>query len=147
RMLAYADYVKGFGVSWLTRTMGVIPVKPSEGPKSIMRSLQEARRSVQEGNLVCIFAEGALTRTGQLQPFQRGLLKIVEGTGAPVIPVFLDGLWGSIFSFFQGKYFWKWPRKWRYPVGILFGPPIHDPDDVHEVRAAVQELGVEAMEM
>lgn len=147
RMLAYADYVKGPGVGWLTRTMGVIPVKASEGPKAIVRSLATAKEAIQNGELVCIFAEGALTRTGQLQPFQRGLLKIVEGTAAPVIPVYLDGLWGSIFSYFQGKYFWKWPRKLRYPVGILFGPAIHDADDVHEVRAAVQDLGVEAMEM
>lgn len=146
RMLAYADYIKGFGVRWLTRTMGVIPVNPGEGPKSIIRSLETARQAIRNGELVCIFAEGSLTRTGQLQPFQRGLLKIVAGTGAPVIPVYLDGLWGSIFSYFQGRYFWKWPRKWLYPVGILFGSPIRDPDDVHEVRAAVQELGVEAME-
>ncbi|MBI3866149.1 MAG: MFS transporter, partial [Planctomycetia bacterium] len=146
RMLAYADYVRGRGIEWFTHLMGVIPVKPSEGPKSIVRSLNTARECVQKGDLVCIFAEGSLTRTGQLQPFQRGLMKIVEGTGAPVIPVYLDGLWGSIFSFFQGKYFWKMPRRWPYPVGILFGAPIRDPDDVHEVRQAVQELGVEAME-
>jgi acyl-[acyl-carrier-protein]-phospholipid O-acyltransferase/long-chain-fatty-acid--[acyl-carrier-protein] ligase len=146
RMLAYADYVSGWGVNWLTRTFGVIPVNPNEGPKSIVRSLVTARECVQNGELVCIFAEGSLTRTGQLQPFQRGLMKIVEGTGAPVIPVYLDGLWGSIFSYFQGKYFWKLPRRWPYPVGILFGTPIRDPDNVYEVRQAVQELGVEAME-
>jgi acyl-[acyl-carrier-protein]-phospholipid O-acyltransferase/long-chain-fatty-acid--[acyl-carrier-protein] ligase len=146
RMLAYAEYIKGFGVRWLTRTMGVIPVNPGEGPKSIIRSLETARQAIQNGELVCIFAEGSLTRTGQLQPFQRGLLKIVAGTGAPVIPVYLDGLWGSIFSYFQGRYFWKWPRKWWYPVGILFGSPIRDPDDVHEVQSAVQQLGVDAME-
>jgi acyl-[acyl-carrier-protein]-phospholipid O-acyltransferase/long-chain-fatty-acid--[acyl-carrier-protein] ligase len=146
RMLAWADYVRGGLVGWLTNLMGVIPVKPSEGPKSIVKSLATARQCILDGELVCIFAEGSLTRTGQLQPFQRGLLKIVEGTGAPVIPVYLDGLWGSIFSFFRGRFFWKKPRKWPYPVGILFGPAIHDPDNVHEVRQAVQDLGVEAME-
>ena len=146
RMLAYADYVRGWGVEWLTKTMGVIPVKPSEGPKSIVRSLALARQCIQDGELVCIFAEGALTRTGQLQPFQRGLMKIVEGTGAPVVPVYLDGLWGSIFSFFHGKYFWKLPLRWPYPVGILFGTPLRDPDNVYEVRRAVQNLGVEATE-
>jgi acyl-[acyl-carrier-protein]-phospholipid O-acyltransferase/long-chain-fatty-acid--[acyl-carrier-protein] ligase len=146
RMLAYADYVSGGTVGWFTKLMGVIPIKASEGPKSLLRSLATARQCVQNGELVCIFAEGELTRTGQLQPFQRGLMKIVEGTGAPVIPVYLDGLWGSIFSFFHGKYFWKLPRQWPYPVAILFGRPLRDPDDVHEVRQAVQDLGVDAME-
>jgi acyl-[acyl-carrier-protein]-phospholipid O-acyltransferase/long-chain-fatty-acid--[acyl-carrier-protein] ligase len=146
RMLAYADYVRGWGVERLTKIMGVIPVNPNEGPKSIVRSLETARQCIRDGELVCIFAEGHLTRTGQLQPFQRGLMKIVEGTGAPVIPVYLDGLWGSIFSFFRGKYFWKLPLRWPYPVGILFGPPLRDPDNVYEVRQAVQNLGVEATE-
>src|SRR5258707_14963358 len=146
RMLAYADYIRGWWIEWLTRTMGVIPVNPSEGPKSIVRSLAKARECIQKGELVCIFAEGALTLTGQLQPFQRGLMKIVEGTSAPVIPVYLDGLWGSIFSFFRGKYFWKLPLRWPYPVGILFGKPLRNPDNVYEVRQAVQNLGVEAME-
>ena len=146
RMLAYADYVRGWGVERLTKIMGVIPVNANEGPKSIVRSLETARECIRDGELVCIFAEGSLTRTGQLQPFQRGLMKIVEGTGAPVIPVYLDGLWGSIFSFFRGKFFWKLPLRWPYPVGILFGPPLRDPDNVYEVRQAVQNLGVEATE-
>lgn len=146
RMLAYADYVEGFGIGWLMKHMGVIPVKASEGPKSIVRSLEAARNALKNGEVVCIFAEGSMTRTGQLQPFQRGLMKIVSGTEAPVIPVYLDGLWGSIFSYFHGKYFWKWPRTLRYPVGILFGEPLRDPDDVHEVHWAVQRLGVEAMQ-
>jgi acyl-[acyl-carrier-protein]-phospholipid O-acyltransferase/long-chain-fatty-acid--[acyl-carrier-protein] ligase len=146
RMLAYSDYVKGFGIGWLTRTMGVIPIKASEGPKALLRSLAAAKEAIQAGDLVCIFAEGQLTRTGQLQAFQRGLLRIVEGTGAPVIPVYLDGLWGSIFSYHGGRYFWKWPRKWPYPVSILFGQPLPEPDDVNLVRRAVEGLGVEAVD-
>lgn len=146
RMMAYADYVRNPGLNRLARIMGVIPVKSSEGPKAVLRSLQTARQALVDGDVVCIFAEGSLTRTGQLQPFQRGLLKIVEGTGAPVVPVYLDGLWGSIFSFRDGKFFWKWPRRWRYRVGILFGAPLPEPDNVHLVRQAVEQLGVEAVE-
>jgi len=146
RMLAYADYVKGFGVRWLARVMGVIPIRESDGPKALLRSLQTARQAILDGELVCIFAEGSLTRTGQLQPFQRGFLKIVEGTGAPVIPVYLDNLWGSIFSYSAGRFFWKLPRRWRYPVSILFGTPRPEPVTVHQIRQAVQDLGVDAME-
>lgn len=146
RMMAYADYVRNPGLSLLARIMRVIPVKSSEGPKAVLRSLQTARQALLDGDVVCIFAEGALTRTGQLQPFQRGLLKVVEGTGAPVVPVYLEGLWGSIFSFRDGKFFWKWPRRWRYRVGILFGTPLPEPDNVHLVRQAVEQLGVEAVE-
>lgn len=147
RMVAYSDYVRGPVIGWLTRTFGVIPIKPEEGPKSILRSLQRARAAVESGELVCIFAEGSITRTGEMQPFQRGLMHIVKGGKSPVIPVYLHQLWGSIFSYSEGKAFWKLPRKWPYPVTILFGEPIQAPEDVADVESAVHQLEAEAIEL
>ncbi len=146
RMIAYADYVDVPGpVGWLARTFGTIPIKSEDGPKALIQSLNTAKEAIKNGELVCIFAEGALTRTGQLQQFNRGMMRIVAGTGAPVIPCYLDQLWGSIFSYHGGKFFWKWPKHWPYPIGIVFGPPLADPDSVVEVRQAVEQLGVEAV--
>ena len=88
-----------------------------------MQSLNTAREALIAGELVCIFAEGQITRNGQLQKFERGLVKILKGTDAPVIPVYLDELWGSIFSYDGGKFLWKKPRHWPYPVSISFGAP------------------------
>ncbi len=146
RMLAYADYVSGWWIRRIATLFGVIPIKSTDGPKGLLRSLSTAREAIENGELVCIFAEGQITRTGQLQPFQRGMLRIVQGTGAPVIPVYLDGLWGSIFSYSEGRFFWKWPRRWPYPVSISFGKPLADPDNVNQVREAVQQLGVESVD-
>jgi acyl-[acyl-carrier-protein]-phospholipid O-acyltransferase / long-chain-fatty-acid--[acyl-carrier-protein] ligase len=146
RMLAWSDYVTGWWINWLARMWGVIPIRNTDGPKALVHSLHVAREALEQGELVCIFAEGGITRTGQLQPFQRGLLRIVEGTGCPVVPVYLDELWGSIFSFSGGRFFWKLPRRLPYPVSIVFGKPLADPDDVDQVRQAVQNLGVESVE-
>lgn len=146
RMLANADVVGSRPLRWLAKVFRVIPVKASDGPKGILRALEEARQSVLAGELVCIFAEGKITRTGQLQPFQRGLLRIVRGTGAPVVPVYLDGLWGSIFSYRGGRLLWKRPRQWPFPVSIVFGKPLTEPDSVEEVRRPVEALGVGAVE-
>jgi acyl-[acyl-carrier-protein]-phospholipid O-acyltransferase/long-chain-fatty-acid--[acyl-carrier-protein] ligase len=146
RMIAWSDYVSGWWINWLTRMWGVIPIRSTDGPKALLRSLDAAKEALLEGDLVCIFAEGGITRTGQLQPFQRGLLRIVDGTGCPVIPVYLDELWGSIFSYSGGRFFWKMPRHWPYPISILFGKPLDDPDNIDQVRQAVQTLGVEAVE-
>jgi acyl-[acyl-carrier-protein]-phospholipid O-acyltransferase/long-chain-fatty-acid--[acyl-carrier-protein] ligase len=147
RMVAYSDYVDVPGFAgWLCRTFGTIPIKSDGGPKALLRSLKTAREAAINGDLVCVFAEGGITRTGQLQPFQKGIMRIAEGTGVPVIPTYLDQLWGSVFSFHGGKFFWKKPHCWPYPITVMFGDPLPDPDDVEQVRRAVEDLGVEAVE-
>lgn len=146
RMLVYADYVQGPWIGWLARLYGIIPIRSGDGPRALMQSLNTAREALQEGELVCIFAEGQITRNGQLQKFERGLVKILKGTDAPVIPVYLDELWGSIFSHERGKLFWKKPNHWPYPVSISFGEPIHGVNDVDVVRHAVLDLGAKSME-
>ena len=145
RFLVYADYAESPFLRRLTRILGVIPIKATSGPKALLRSLQTAREAIQNGEVVCIFAEGSVTRTGEMQKFQPGLLRIVKGTGAPVVPIYLHGLWGSIFSHEGGRIFWKWPRKWPYPVSIHFGKPLSEPDDVRDVQYAVEELGEQAV--
>jgi acyl-[acyl-carrier-protein]-phospholipid O-acyltransferase/long-chain-fatty-acid--[acyl-carrier-protein] ligase len=93
---------------------------------------------------VCIFAEGQITRTGQLLPFRRGLERIMKGVDVPIIPVNLDGVWGSIFSFERGRFLWKMPRRMPYPVTVSFGKPMASTSTAIEIRAAVQELNAEA---
>jgi acyl-[acyl-carrier-protein]-phospholipid O-acyltransferase/long-chain-fatty-acid--[acyl-carrier-protein] ligase len=143
RMIVYADYIEGWWIRGLARLMGAIPIKP--GGRSTVEALRTARKALQNGELVCIFPEGGLTRTGQLMAFRPGYLRIIEKTDAPVIPVYLDGLFGSIFSYYGGKVFWKWPRRWPYRVSIVFGHPVADRDDTFRLRRAVQDLGVTAV--
>ncbi len=146
RFVAYADLVENPKLNWLARIFQVIPIKSDGGPKALIQSLRIARQAVEDGHLVCIFPEGGLTRTGQTQPFRPGFLRIVEGTGAPVIPVYLHGLWGSVFSYRGGKFFWKMPRQWPYPVTLVFGKPITQPKSVDQVSTAVRELSAAAVE-
>src|SRR5262249_21925065 len=99
RMIAWAPNIEQR--PWIKRLadlFGAIPIDPLK-PKKIIAAFRAARDAIAAGDLVCIFPEGGLTRTGQVQTFKPGLMKILEGTSAPVIPVYLDGLWGSIFSF------------------------------------------------
>ena len=147
RFIIYSDFTEMPFLRTLGRIMRVIPINNTAGPKELVRSLRTAKQAIQDGELVCIFAEGQLTRTGQIQPFQRGMMKIVQGTNAPIIPAYIHGLWGSIFSHRGGKLFWKWPNKIPRPVTIHFGPPIEHATDAGEVRREVEKLGAEAVEM
>ena len=145
RFIIYADFVYNPKLNWLAKIFDVIPIKADSGPKTLIQSLRTATEALKNGQLVCIFPEGGLTRSGQIQPFQAGMLRILKGTDAPIIPINLHGLWGSVFSFRGGKFFWKWPQKWRYPVSIVVGEPIH-PQSVYEVQNRVQQLGALAVE-
>jgi len=142
RMIAWADNLAHPWIAWFTRAMGVIPIGSRR--KAVVRSIRAARRALRNGELIGIFPEGGISRTGQLQKFQPGFLSILKGTPAPVVPVYLDGLWGSIFSFAGGRFFWKWPRQVPYPVSVFFGRPIYNVTDASQARQAVQELAMTA---
>jgi acyl-[acyl-carrier-protein]-phospholipid O-acyltransferase / long-chain-fatty-acid--[acyl-carrier-protein] ligase len=126
------------------RMMGVIPVSSRQGPRALIHSLREASSVIQKGEVVCIFAEGQITRTGQLLPFRRGFERIMRNVEAPIIPVCLDRVWGSIFSFQKGRFFWKMPRVSFQPVTVAFGDPISGQSTAEAVRQAVQELASDA---
>jgi acyl-[acyl-carrier-protein]-phospholipid O-acyltransferase/long-chain-fatty-acid--[acyl-carrier-protein] ligase len=123
-----------------------IPISSEQHPREMIRSLQVASQALRNDEIVCIFAEGQITRTGQLLPFRRGLERIMKGVDVPIIPVNLDGVWGSIFSFERGRFLWKVPRRSPYRVTVSFGKPMPPTSTAIEVRAAVQELHAEAFE-
>ena len=88
-----------------------IPISSEQRPREMLQSLANASDAIKNGEVVCIFAEGQITRIGQMMPFRRGFERIMKDVDAPIIPVALDGVWGSIFSFERGRFLWKWPRS------------------------------------
>ncbi|MGH7798408.1 MAG: acyl-[ACP]--phospholipid O-acyltransferase [Candidatus Binatia bacterium] len=143
RFMLHREFYDLKGMTWFFRLMHAIPVSATNR-REIVQSLKHARNELDKGHVVCIFAEGSISRTGRVLPFKRGFEKIVEGTNISIIPVHLDQLWGSIFSFKDGRFFWKWPKQLSYPVTVSFGPPLPADSPVHAVRNAVLELESEA---
>ncbi|MCK5707506.1 MAG: MFS transporter [Candidatus Aureabacteria bacterium] len=129
------------------KMMKAIPVSLNDSPKTIIKSLQVAKKAVMEGNLVCIFAEGELTRTGNMLPFSRGFEYIMKDIDAPIIPVYLDRIWGSIFSVEREKIVWTIPKVLPIPVTIIFGQPMPASSKTYQVRIAVQELSTDAFKI
>jgi len=113
----------------------------SASPKSIGRAFKTSREGLLAGDVIGIFPEGTLTRTGQLQAFKPGLTRIVKGTDAQIVPVYLHGMWGSIFSFSGGKFFWKWPQWPRRQLTLTIGKPVGTDTPVDLLQSQVLALG------
>jgi acyl-[acyl-carrier-protein]-phospholipid O-acyltransferase/long-chain-fatty-acid--[acyl-carrier-protein] ligase len=145
RFLIYRPIYEHKALHWLLRHMQAIPVQGGSA-KEVVTSLACAQEELRQGHVVCIFAEGAISRTGNLLPFKRGFERISKGLDVPVIPVHLDRVWGSIFSFKDGRFFWKWPQRLPYPVTVSFGAPLPSTVTAQEVRQHIAALGSAAVE-
>jgi 1-acyl-sn-glycerol-3-phosphate acyltransferase len=113
-------------LGWFFRAVKAIPIAPQkEDPQAYERAFERARAVLNEGDLLCLFPEGAITRDGQLAPFKPGILKILETHPVPVIPAALHNLWGSYFSRIDGAAMSKPLRRGLFNrVGLVVGPAI-----------------------
>jgi 1-acyl-sn-glycerol-3-phosphate acyltransferase len=145
--LVNADFFRLPVIGFLARRGGLIPV-PFSGPRAQRAAIEAARAALDSGVVLAIFPEAQLSRNGLTGPFYRGLEVILAGRDhVPVVPVFLDNLWGSLFSFSEGRFLKKWPQGLRRTVNIAFGPPLPPPVTAFAVRQAILEAGVRAAEL
>ncbi len=147
RFVVDAEYVNHPLFKPFMEVLHVIPISSSLGPRVILKALRQAGDALDAGDLVCIFPEGQITRTGNLLPFRRGFERIVKGRDVPIVPVHLDRVWGSIFSFVGGRFLTKWPERIPYPVTVSFGSPVPSTTPAHELRRLVLGLGEAAWEL
>ena len=115
----------------LLRAVSCIPITGRKAKDG----MREAAARIRAGEIVCMFPEGELTRTGSLLRLRRGYEIIARQAEAPVVPVWLGHLWGSIFSFERGRFFTKLPKAVPYRVTVAFGEPLQADDaDIATVR-------------
>lgn len=149
RMLMSRAYYEE--ASWLVQKIAdlaqVILIHSGDNPKKLLKSLKTAREALDEGYLVCIFAEGALTRTGMMRPFKPGFERIVKGTDYPIIPGYIGGVWGSLTSYYKGKPKLSILSEPRYPVSIHFGDALASTSSAFDVQQAVNALSSDSFDL
>ncbi|HZZ11998.1 MAG TPA: MFS transporter [Paraburkholderia sp.] len=127
---------------WVFRHAKAIPIAPAhQDPQMLARAYERCAQALAEGDLVCIFPEGKLTRTGEMNPFRHGVSEIVRRTPAPVIPMALRGLWGSVFSRGNDAH---WPRPIRKGVMSRLTLAVGEPmDPAQATPEALQRIVTE----
>ena len=142
RFLSWEGFESHKFLGFMCRLMGTIPVSETKAKEAIVK----AGEALARGEVVCIFPEGSITRNGGLMQLRKGFELIARRGGAPILPVAIDGMWGSILSFSGGKSFWKLPKQFPRPIGVVIGKPF--PATEHaKTRARLLELAAEAFAM
>ncbi len=144
RFIIADHFVEVKTIGWFLRIFEVIPIDRTNPRDAITKSVD----ALSQGHVVCLFAEGGLTRSGLVNDLKKGFQVIAKRAQCPVIPCYMDGLFYSIFSFERGTYIKKWPRKVPCPVQVVFGRPIVPEEaTIPRVFEGILDASVEAFGM
>jgi 1-acyl-sn-glycerol-3-phosphate acyltransferase len=128
-------------MKWIFRTAKAIPIAGArENPELMQRAFDAVDAALAEGELVCIFPEGALTRDGDIAAFKSGVEKVLERRPVPVIPMALRNMWGSMWSRRDSRIGrMRVPRRLRAHVEVVAGAPV-DGATAESLEAQVRAL-------
>ena len=129
RPVRFVMYYRIFNIPvlrWIFRTAKAIPIaSPKEDAELMQRAFDAVDSALAEGELVCIFPEGALTRDGEMAAFRSGVEKILARRPVPVVPMALKGMWASMWSRRDSRLGrMRVPRRFRAHVEVVAGAPI-----------------------
>ncbi|MBQ2380378.1 MAG: MFS transporter [Akkermansia sp.] len=140
RFVVAEEFMAAKLLGWVLEIFNSLPIS-SKNPRE---AIVKAAKGIENGDLICIFPEGQLTRTGCLTPIRRGMEMIARRAHAPIIPIYMDGLWGSIFSYYRNRFFYslpfKLPRHLPYAYTVSVGKPMYQDFNSSEVLSAFREL-------
>lgn len=131
------------GIRLLLRVVRVVSIDSSAGEPVIAATLRRASAVLERGGTLCVFAETSVTKHGVQLPLCRLLAEFAEKQNAPIVPVSLDHVWGSMFRYQGRRLLWKWPQKLPYPVSVAFGEPLPPTTSAAIVRQRIQKLSAD----
>ena len=112
-------------LSFIFRTGKAIPIAPAkEDPERLEAAYDAIARELEDGQVVCLFPEGAITHDGELQAFRQGVERVVQRTPVPVVPMALRGMWGSFFSRKGGPAMQRLPQRFRSRIELIAGEAV-----------------------
>nr|HET7859115.1 MFS transporter [Caldimonas sp.] len=113
-------------LGWFFRLAKAIPIAPQKvDARTYEQAFARARQVLDEGDLLCIFPEGAISRDGELAEFKGGVMRLLAASPVPVVPIALQNMWGSFFSRVDGRAMTKPFRRGVFSrVGLVAGEAV-----------------------
>ncbi|MBO5724385.1 MAG: AMP-binding protein, partial [Lentisphaeria bacterium] len=144
RFMMHESLFRNRMLSYLYRAAGFLEV-PENKPGKLRKLIYRTREALAEGELVCVFPEGEITRNGTMSAFGNGFSFLLPRgtTEVPVIPLRIGMTWGSIFSCYYGKFKLRIPHELPHPATVTIGKPIPKETSTYELRIILTELAAE----
>ena len=142
RFVMHYRYMKTPFTRRIFKGTKVIPISGErENPGRLNAAFRQIAQLLDDGEIVCIFPEGTITKDGNMGPFRRGIERIIKKTPVPVIPMALNGMWGSFFSRKHGKAMTKPFRRIWARLSLIIGEAVHPRDVSAEgLRQRISQL-------
>ncbi len=145
RPIRFVMYHKIFNIPilrFIFKTAHAIPIAPAkEDPELLERAYEKIAKELAAGNVVGIFPEGKLTLDGELDTFKPGIERIIKKSPVPVIPMALNGMWGSFFSNRHGKPLSGFPRRLFSKISLSASKPLPPEQvDADKLHAIVEKM-------
>ncbi|MDD5597086.1 MAG: AMP-binding protein [Victivallaceae bacterium] len=143
RFMMHESFYRRRWIYPFARWLKIIEV-PDGKPRKLREMFKKTRDMFNNGELICVFPEGNITRNGIMSSFKKGLsLMLPRDKDVPVLPVRIGMLWGSIFSNFYGNFKLRWPSEIPHPASIIIGEPISPDSSGYEIRLVLSEMAAE----
>lgn len=136
KALVYGPWTRAIGIGPVLRAMGAIPIDSERGARALTEALAAATEAAANGEVVVIFAEGKLSRSGALHRFQRGIERVARRAEVPIVPCWIGDLHGAVVS--RAKH--RRRPTIGHPIALRFGAPLPPTTSAAEVRDHVTAL-------
>lgn len=128
----------------VARMLSIIPFDPKGSDRHIEETIARMRALIAEGYVVCVPTERRFARDGVVMPYHDDYWRILGNVEAPVVPVHLSHLWGSIYSVENGRFHALRPPRMPHTITVHYGPEAPRNTSAVHIRAAIQRLGTES---
>jgi 1-acyl-sn-glycerol-3-phosphate acyltransferase len=116
-------------LNFIFRTARAIPIAGKfENEMLLKKAFDDIDKALADGDLVCVFPEGKLTTDGEMNGFKTGVEEIINRRAVPVIPMALQGLWGSVFSRYRSNIFKRLFKGMKSSIGLIVGKEVNAQD-------------------